>query len=91
MAKSECFCKKYSCESILEKIDIDYVKADRRFRFEKDETGCIVDGGIAQGSIQNCEIKLRGHDLRSIANDPRPNGHKRHFSKRQGFTTHQTF
>jgi hypothetical protein len=25
------------------------------------------------------ETKLSGHDLRSIANDPRPEGHRKHF------------
>lgn len=61
MAKSECFCERSSCESIIIKDDVgEYVQdTNRRFRFIKNENNAICDGGIVDNSILNCEMKLR--------------------------------
>ena len=64
MSKSECFCKKYSCEPLLddaqtqdekgETVITHPVSTTRRFRFIKDEDGVIVDGGVVSGDIPTC-------------------------------------
>jgi hypothetical protein len=97
MSKSECICKRWSCESVLDHIGTGHLKEDyristeRRFRFEKDETGCIFDGGVVPNDIPTCRKEFNeyrkedggsgnqnGHRERSIANDNRKNGHKKH-------------
>ena len=60
MAKSECFCKNFSCESTLQQ--------NIRFRFVK-EQGVITDrinldgeefkSGLTPNDIANCELKQR--------------------------------
>lgn len=80
MAKSECFCPGHSCESVLDKTETGYVvSTNRRFRFDK-EDNVIVNGGVVENDIPTCR-KMTGHDLRSVANDPRPHGHKEHWKK----------
>jgi hypothetical protein len=61
MARSECFCERSSCESIIIKNEIgEYVQdTNRRFRFLKDENDVIYDGGIVENDILNCEMKVR--------------------------------
>lgn len=57
MAKSECMCKHYSCESLLKQTGDEYsVNTEMRFRFEKNNDGCIINGGMVEGSILNCPI-----------------------------------
>jgi len=103
MARSECFCKDFSCESTLQE--------NTRFRFAK-ENGAITDrinldgieyhSGLTPNDIAHCELKPRvcfkdklgvhneknnycdkgGHLERSLANDSRPNGHRKHFKKK---------
>ena len=90
--RSECMCEFFSCESITEKIGDDYIQSDKeRFRFVK-ENGAITDeieirgqkykSGVTQDSIYNCQIRLTGHDIRSIANDTRSGkSHSEHWKK----------
>jgi len=90
MARSECKCEFFSCEPITEKIDDVYIRSDnKRFRFVK-EAGIITDeieirgqkyySGVTKDSIDRCQIRLSGHDLRSIANDHRKGkNHSKHF------------
>jgi len=71
MAKSECKCERFSCESMNKKVgDFDYIAdSENRFRFVKNESGCItsettIDGivyrsGKTPNSIENCEIRAR--------------------------------
>ena len=57
MANSECKCSHYSCESIMKKVNDEYfINNEIRFRFEKDNNGCIVDGRQVSGSILDCKI-----------------------------------
>jgi len=60
MARSECFCQNFSCESTLQE--------NIRFRFAK-ENGAITDrinldgveykSGLTPNDIANCELKTR--------------------------------
>lgn len=71
MAKSECKCEHFSCESMIKKAgNFDYVSdTEKRFRFVKNENGSItseatIDGvlyksGATPNSIENCEMRPR--------------------------------
>lgn len=69
MAKSECICENFSCESCLDKKGNDYVISDNhRFRFVKDNgaitSEIVIDGiihksGPFPGDIPSCEIRER--------------------------------
>ena len=61
MAKSECFCRKFSCESVVEKVGDEIVHPNKRFRFEKTGgvDGVIFDGKLVDNRIALCEIKGR--------------------------------
>lgn len=67
MARSECFCKQFSCESVVEHIGKGHQKEDyivsttRRFRFIKDEAGAICGGGVVLNDIPTCR-KLEQHE-----------------------------
>jgi len=62
--RSECKCQYFSCESTL--------RPNERFRFVKDNEGCITDeitirgevykSGITDNSIAMCELKIRKED-----------------------------
>jgi hypothetical protein len=96
MARSECRCENFSCESSI--------NSNQRFRFVK-EDNCITDriildgivykSGLTENEIANCELKTRvdykdkngehkltGHDIRSVENDHRSGkSHRKHWNK----------
>lgn len=63
MKENKCYCRFCSCESLTVRIKEGHTKEcftvskSKRYCFNKDETGCIIGGGVVPHDIPTCRVK----------------------------------